>query len=119
MNYFSDIRFLKCGEIRFYEECNKRRFADYYGIQYNHSGELVLQIDRETPVSVKEPCFFVSGPGKLITYGAPPRQTRHHLFLCFHQFHIVRCFRKLTLVIVQQFLLQFVGCLLYSHQIWE
>ena len=83
MNYFSDIRFLKCGEIRFYEERNRRRFDDYYGIQYNHSGELVLQIDRESPVSVRDPCFFVSGPGKLITYGAPPRQTRHHLFLCF------------------------------------
>ena len=82
MQYFSDIRFLKCGEMKFYDVTNLRRF-DYYGIQYTHSGELILQVDDQTPQRAVGPCFFVSGPGALFRYGAPPKQTRHHLFLCF------------------------------------
>ncbi len=83
MNYFSDINFIKCGEFKFYSVNNTRRFDGYYGIQYTHSGELVLQLDRRAPLHMKEPCFFVSGPGPLIRYAPPPGQTRHHLFLCF------------------------------------
>lgn len=83
MNYFSDIRFIKYGEMKFYGERNTRRFDGYYGIQYNHSGELILQIDDKTPQRLTEPCFFVSGPGAVFKYGAPSRQTRHHFFLCF------------------------------------
>ena len=83
MNYFSDILFIKYGEIKFYNLRNTRRFDGYYGIQYNHDGELMLQIDGKSQQRLTEPCFFVSGPGALFKYGAPPHQTRHHFFLCF------------------------------------
>ena len=83
MDYFSDIRFIKYGEMKFYGERNTRRFDGYYGIQYNHAGELVLQIDDRPPQRISVPCFFVSGPGAYFRYGAPPRDTRHHFFLCF------------------------------------
>lgn len=90
MKYFSDIRFLKCGEYKFYKELNVRRFNGYYGIQYNHSGELLLQIDDRPQQHLTEPCFFVSGPGALLRYGSPPHQTRHHLFLCFQGSRVQR-----------------------------
>ena len=83
MDYFSDIRFIKYGEMKFYGEKNTRRFDDYYGIQYNHAGELLLQIDDRPQQRISEPCFFVSGPGAFFRYGAPTRDTRHHFFLCF------------------------------------
>ena len=83
MNYFSDIRFIKYGEVKFYAVKNSRHFDGYYGIQYNHAGELMLQIDGKNVQHLSEPCFFVTGPGMHFKYGAPLHQTRHHFFLCF------------------------------------
>ena len=83
MNYFSDIRFIKYGEVKFYAVKNSRYFDGYYGIQYNHAGELILQIDGKNVQHLSEPCFFVTGPGMHFKYGAPLHQTRHHFFLCF------------------------------------
>ena len=83
MRYFDDIEFVKFGEWIDSEQINSRRFDDYYTIQYNHSGTVVLRVDSGPVRRLAGPAVFSTGPGAFFDYRPPRGETRHHFFLCF------------------------------------
>ena len=62
--------------------CNQPR---YYGVQYNHSGGLLLRVDRAREYRVNGPWAFVTYPGTTFEYGpAEPGKSRWHSYVCFY-----------------------------------
>ncbi|MBO7328401.1 MAG: helix-turn-helix transcriptional regulator [Lentisphaeria bacterium] len=84
MNYFGGIEFICHGDITEHTTVYKDRcFDGYYGIQYNHAGNCLLQIDNNSQIKLSEGSGFFSAPGRSYTYGAPAKESRHHSFICF------------------------------------
>lgn len=83
MNYFDGIEFIFHGDCPAHEiVIRNRQFNDYYGIQYNHSGQCDLTIDGED-FHLDSGSGFFTGPGHTYSYGAPKGKKRHHMFICF------------------------------------
>ena len=84
MKYYEKIVFNTHGDIPFSAGISRTgTFRGYYGIQYNHSGPLILSRNGEPPFSVEGPYAFFSYPGPDFYYGAPPGKQRHHCYICF------------------------------------
>ncbi|MBE6358494.1 MAG: AraC family transcriptional regulator [Lentisphaerae bacterium] len=84
MNFFDGIEFIRYGNLPDYTvTLNKLYFADYFGIQYNHTGSCRLQIDDGQEIMLKGGEGFFSAPGRAYSYGAPAGKSRHHCFICF------------------------------------
>ena len=81
MDYFSGQLFPVCGEV---PRCHGMwmNHPNYYGIQYNHSGKLRLEIDGELRGEVAGPHLFITRPGRVYNYGCAENERRHHCFIC-------------------------------------
>ena len=81
MDYFSGQFFPVCGEV---PRCHGMwmNHPKYYGIQYNHSGKLRLEIDGEVRGEVEGPHVFITRPGRVYNYGSAENERRHHCFVC-------------------------------------
>ena len=81
MDYFSGQIFPVCGEV---PHCHGMwmNHPKYYGIQYNHSGRLVLEIDGKAYGDVNGPHVFITRPGRVYKYGCAENELRHHCFVC-------------------------------------
>ena len=81
MDYFSGQFFPVCGEV---PRCHGMwmNHPKYYGIQYNHSGKLRVEIDGEVRGEVAGPHVFVTRPGRVYNYGSAENERRHHCFVC-------------------------------------
>lgn len=90
MDFFGGLRFLGWGNCPRYDSYGDRMFEGYYGIQYNHSGPFQVIRDNEPPCNVTGPHLFISYPGVRLRYGAPAKQMRHHLFVCFQGERVAR-----------------------------
>lgn len=84
MNYFDGIEFVCHGDIPDHKTVYKNRHFDgYYGIQYNHAGNCLLQINGNPPLNLSEGSGFFSAPGRSYTYGPQHNTSSHHSFICF------------------------------------
>lgn len=84
IKYFNGITFMYCGEHphhKFVE--NDRYFPDYYGLQYNHAGNMNYARNDSFNVKVNGPYAFITHPNAKFHYGSPEGETRHHLFVSF------------------------------------
>ena len=81
MDYFSGQFFPVCGEV---PRCHGMwmNHPKYYGIQYNHSGKLRLEIDGVMRGEVEGPHVFITRPGRVYNYGNAENERRHHCFVC-------------------------------------
>jgi len=81
MKYFSGQIFPVCGEV---PQCHGMwmNHPKYYGIQYNHSGKLRLEIDGGPCGEVEGPHLFITRPGRVYNYGCAENERRHHCFIC-------------------------------------
>ncbi len=81
MDYFSGQLFPVCGEV---PHCRGMwmNHPKYYGIQYNHSGKLRLEIDGELRGEVEGSHVFITRPGRVYNYGCAENERRHHCFIC-------------------------------------
>ena len=81
MNFFDGIEFIRYGNLPDYTvTLNKLYFADYFGIQYNHTGSCRLQIDDGQEIMLKGGEGFFSAPGRAYSYGAPAGKSRSDAF---------------------------------------
>ncbi len=84
LTYFDGIDFVTAGNFPAHNwMIGGKRFADYYGIQYNHAGNLHLAIDGGEEKIYSGAHVFLTMPGRVYTYGCTAPETRHHVFLCF------------------------------------
>ena len=84
MKYYEKLVFNKHGEIPVAQGISHTgSFRGYFGIQYNHSGTLILSRGGEPPVTVEGAYAFFTCPGPDFYYGAPPGKHRHHCYICF------------------------------------
>ena len=81
MDYFSGQIFPVCGEV---PRCHGMwmNHPKYYGVQYNHTGRLRLEIDGELRGDVTGPHVFITRPGRVYNYGNAENERRHHCFIC-------------------------------------
>ena len=81
MDYFSGQLFPVCGEV---PHCHGMwmNHPKYYGIQYNHSGKLRLEIDGRLRGEVEGPHLFITRPGRVYNYGCAENERRYHCFIC-------------------------------------
>lgn len=84
MKYYSGINFISHGSLCDYDSVIKKRFANYYGIQFNYSGRFAVSIDNGPERIVDGPHALLTSPGPLFCYGAPAGESRHHSHLCFN-----------------------------------
>jgi len=54
----------------------------YFGVQFNYSGPLFLQIDHGPRFEIDGPYVFLTYPGSFFEYGTPDGAVRHHNFIC-------------------------------------
>ncbi len=84
LTYFDGIDFVTAGNFPGHNwMIRDKRFADYYGIQYNHAGPLHLAIDHGKEKLYHGPHAFLTMPGRVYSYGCTAPEVRHHVFLCF------------------------------------
>jgi len=84
MKYYEKLVFNTHGDIPFSRGISHTgEFRGYYGIQYNHSGPLILARGNEQPVTVEGSYAFFTYPGPDFYYGAPEGKQRHHCYICF------------------------------------
>ena len=84
MKYYEKLVFNTRGDIPVSQGiAHKGGFKGYFGIQYNHSGTLMLARGGEPAVTVEGSYAFFTFPGPDFYYGAPPGKQRHHCFVCF------------------------------------
>ena len=84
MDYFSGINIITAGNHLKSNKMMHRKFLDYWGIQYNHSGDFMVSIDNGPSKIIKGPCVLLNRPGFFYLYGAPKARSRHHCFVCFN-----------------------------------
>ncbi len=81
MEYFDGLTFSMAGsEPQSGEQV--RNTPRYYGIQFNYSGPLFLQIDHGIRYEVTGPYVFLTYPGRFFEYGPPDGAFRHHNYIC-------------------------------------
>lgn len=84
MAFFEEIKFSPVGLDM---EClyhAKRRIPRHYGIQYNHSGDVIFCKNDDKPLVVNGPWAFVTYPGTdYFDYGPVDNQPRFHAHICF------------------------------------
>lgn len=84
MNYFDGITFLGSANIERSTTIHRNQvFNGYYGIQYNHRGNLDFAVGEEPIVSVEGAWAFVTYPDESFYYGPPPGKERQHTYVCF------------------------------------
>jgi len=81
MEYFDGLTFSMSGSVAQSREV-VRNTPRYYGIQFNYSGPLFLQIDHGVRYEVSGPYVFLTYPGRYFEYGPANGFTRHHNFIC-------------------------------------
>ncbi len=73
MNYFDGIEWVGFNHV---QECRARigkHFHDYYVLDYNHGGELTLQLDNDQPMPLKSPVAWFTFPGPFFRFGPASR----------------------------------------------
>ncbi|OGV48431.1 MAG: hypothetical protein A2X49_15875, partial [Lentisphaerae bacterium GWF2_52_8] len=93
MDYFSGLKFALGGCFPDYRVIHRHR-PSFYGVQYNHKGDLFLRIDGKREFRVSGPCAFISRPGAFFEYGPGGAGARHHSFICFHGPRVERYIRS-------------------------
>lgn len=84
MKYYETLVFNSFGDCPDHRGISKSGcFNGYYGIQYNHSGDLQLSVNNNIPFTVSGPHAFFTFPGPWFTYGALNNGSRHHCYICF------------------------------------
>ncbi len=79
--YFSGLHFHVWGDVPDSAAIlHNKTFNGYYGIQYNHSGEMEFAIGDDPVRRVSGSYAFISYPGERFHYGG---ERRHHVFVCF------------------------------------
>ena len=83
MDFFDGIEFICFGDAQNYSSFHSKRVFDgYFGIQYNHRGSCLLQVDDEPAVELTDGDGFFTAPDRTYSYGAK-NGSRHHCFICF------------------------------------
>jgi AraC-like DNA-binding protein len=84
MNYFEGIDFLGASNIEHHITVHQNQtFNGYYGIQYNHRGDLDFAVGDAPIVSVQGSWAFITYPDEYFYYGPPAEKDRHHTYVCF------------------------------------
>ncbi len=82
MEYFNGLKFLGCGIIE--NSCSRvEKYFNYYGIQYNHSGNFQVKFNRRQEYTVNGSYAIITYPGPHFSYGSINAEPRHHSFVCF------------------------------------
>lgn len=83
MNYFDGIEWVGFNHV---PECRGRLhkyFQDYYVLDYNHRGELRLQLDDDPVIPLKAPVAWFTFPGPLFRFEAAPHAAWDHRHISF------------------------------------
>ncbi len=83
MNYFDNIEWNGFNHIA---NCNgqvDKYFTDYFVIDYNHSGELDLQLDEGPIIKLKSPVVWFTFPGPYFRFKPRPGTTWDHRHIGF------------------------------------
>lgn len=84
MNYFDGLNFMGKGMAENHYAIHDRVFSGYYGVQYNHSGKLLLRFDERLEFKVEGSWALITWPGPRFQYGSINGEARSHNFVCFN-----------------------------------
>jgi len=82
MNFFAGIDFCMGGYSPEYRMTNSH-VPTYYGVQYNHAGQVRLSIDNQKEYQETGAWAFITHPGAFFDYGSVEHQPREHHYICF------------------------------------
>lgn len=83
MAYFSGIEWVSGGHIPRCTAWVDKAFADYFCINYAHSGRVKFRFDRHRFVTLEAPVAWWSYPGPWFQYGSDDGTPWDHYYLCF------------------------------------
>ena len=85
IDYFSDLQFVRHGEMSRSSEINIRDNFDYWGIQFCRRGKFALRVGARRSEFADEGCVFVTFPGEKFYYGPadPADDIENKIFICF------------------------------------
>lgn len=83
LKHFDDIQFLWWDHVPEYSDWNDKIFEDYYGLQFNYSGQLRYSIDNARMRNVEGPHAWLTIPNHHYIYGSPDGTHRNHRWIIF------------------------------------